>query len=100
MNIMSKSVRLVGQTAQAGYRDPAAWVAFTGFVLGGIQTLIGATGTALFSGKQMGVITLVLGIVGLVVRGVETFFLKRAQNAFDDAPTHDDGTASDQDDAR
>lgn len=58
-------------------KDPAAWVAFVGFILGGIQTLIGATGDTLFSARTMGIVTLALGVVGLIVRGVEMYFLKR-----------------------
>lgn len=95
MNIMSKSARLVGQTAVASYSDPAAWIAFIGFIIAGVQTAISASGEALFSGKTMGLIMLALSIAGLVVRGIETFFLKQAQNARTDALTRDDGTAGD-----
>jgi len=93
MKIMRKSARLVGQTAVAAYHDPAAWIAFIGFVISGVQTAVSASGETLLSGKTMGIVMLILSIAGLIVRGIETFFIKRAQNASDDAITHDDGTA-------
>lgn len=77
--------------AVASAKDPAAWVAFAGFVLGGIQTLIGASGDTLFSARTMGMLTLGLGVAGLIVRGVEMYFLKRAPLV----PPRDDGTADD-----
>lgn len=77
--------------AVASAKDPTAWVAFVGFVLGGIQTLIGASGDTLFSARAMGLLTLSLGVAGLIVRGVEMYFLKRAPLE----PPHDDGTADD-----
>ena len=85
MSIVSSSKRLVRQTAQASYKDPAAWVAFIGFLLGGLQSLLGAAGNGLFTARQMGMITLVLGVAGLIVRGIETFFLRREENAAEDA---------------
>ena len=72
--------------AAASAKDPAAWVAFIGFVLGGIQTLLGNSGGTLFSAERMGQMTLALGVAGLVVRGVEMDFLKR--------PDPDDGQDS------
>lgn len=57
-------------------KDPTAWVAFVGFVLGGVQTLIGSANTGL-SADRMGNLMLLLGILGLVVRGVETYFVRR-----------------------
>ena len=63
--------------AAASAKDPAAWVAFAGFVLGGLQTLLGAPGAEIFDAATMGRLTLALGVAGLVIRGVEMYFLRR-----------------------
>lgn len=58
-------------------KDPTAWVAFIGFVLGGVQSILGSAKTTL-TADQMGNLMLMLGMAGMVIRGIETYFVRRS----------------------